>query len=161
MALELCANCGCFPLPKVSRQLKTHGVVAELFATRWFVALFANSLPIETTLRVWDAFLLEGAKVLHRVALALLRVAEPRLLQCNDQQEVLCALQEEQAGCLDCERLMTLAFDPYHFLRSFPRSRSTRHTPAPRPRHARPPPPPPSPCEYAQQSTADCTAVDS
>ena len=110
-------------LPKVSKQLRLHGVIAELFATRWFVALFANSLPIETTLRVWDAFLLEGQKVLHRVGLAMLRVAEARLLQCQDQQELLCTLQEEQAGCFDCERLMTLAFDRYSFLRSFPRAR--------------------------------------
>jgi len=110
-------------LPKVSKQLRVHGVIAELFATRWFVALFANSLPIETTLRVWDAFLLEGQKVLHRVGLAMLRVAEARLLQCQDQQELLCTLQEEQAGCFDCERLMTLAFDRYSFLRSFPRAR--------------------------------------
>jgi hypothetical protein len=110
-------------LPKVSKQLRVHGVIAELFATRWFVALFANSLPIETTLRVWDAFLLEGQKVLHRVGLAMLRVSEARLLQCQDQQELLCTLQEEQAGCFDCERLMTLAFDRYSFLRSFPRAR--------------------------------------
>jgi len=110
-------------LPRVSKQLQKHGVVAELFATRWFVAVFANSLPIETTLRVWDAFLLEGCKVLHRIGLALLRIAQPRLLACTDQQELLCAIQEEQAGCLDCERLMSLAFDSHGFLRSFPRSR--------------------------------------
>ena len=110
-------------LPRVAKQLHKHGVIAELFATRWFVALFANSLPIETTLRVWDAFLLEGTKVLHRVGLALLRVAEPRLLACTDQQELLCTLQDEQAGCLDCERLMSLAFDRQSFLRSFPRGR--------------------------------------
>ena len=85
-------------LPRVAKQLHKHGVIAELFATRWFVALFANSLPIETTLRVWDAFLLEGTKVLHRVGLALLRIAEPRLLACTDQQELLCTLQDEQAS---------------------------------------------------------------
>ena len=83
-------------LPRVARQLEANGVAAELFATRWFVAIFANSLPIETTLRVWDVFLLEGCKVLHRVALALLRIAEPRLLECRDQQELLCTLQSEQ-----------------------------------------------------------------
>ena len=94
-----------------------------LGALSWFVALFANALPVETTLRVWDAFLLEGSKVLHRVGLALLRVAEPRLLACGDQQELLCAIQEEQANCLDCERLLSLAFDKISFLRSFPRAR--------------------------------------
>ena len=68
-------------------------------------------------------FLLEGCKVLHRVGLALLRIAEPRLLACHDQQELLCALQEEHAQCLDVERLLSVAFDKFSFLRSFPRSR--------------------------------------
>lgn len=86
-------------MPKLAAHLTHHAVVPELFATRWFVALFANALPVETTLRVWDAFLLEGSKVLHRVGLALLRVAEPRLLACRDQQELLCAIQEEQGAC--------------------------------------------------------------
>ena len=70
-------------LPRLSAHLEKHAVVAELFVTRWFVAIFANALPVETTLRVWDAFLLEGVKVLHRIGLAVLRVAEPRLLACR------------------------------------------------------------------------------
>ena len=110
-------------LPRLSAHLEKHAVVAELFVTRWFVAIFANALPVETTLRVWDAFLLEGVKVLHRIGLAVLRVAEPRLLACGDQQELLCAIQEEQANCLDCERLIALAFHKKTFLRSFPRAR--------------------------------------
>ena len=110
-------------LPRLSQHLEHHCCVVELFATRWFVALYANALPIETTLRVWDAFLLEGCKVIHRVGLALLRIAEPRLLACHDQQELLCALQEEHAHCLDVERLLSVAFDKFSFLRSFPRGR--------------------------------------
>ena len=82
-------------------------------------------------LRVWDAFALEGVKVLHRVALALLKVlppplpgssrrlrprgvpqvAEARLLACADEQAMLCTLQEEQARCFDSDRLFSLAFD--------------------------------------------------
>ena len=78
--------------------LQEHGVIAELFATGWFMAAFANYLPTETTLRVWDAFLLEGTKVLHRIGLALLRIAEPRLLACTDQQELLTVIKEEQVA---------------------------------------------------------------
>ena len=110
-------------LPRLAKLLETHGVCAELFATRWFVATFANALPVETTLRVWDTFMLEGVKVLHRVGLSLLKLCEPRLLRCADQQEVLSVLCEEQAQCVDCERLLATAFDRRAFLRSFPRSR--------------------------------------
>ena len=68
--------------------------------------------------------------------LALLRVAEPRLLACRDQQEILLTLQEEQANCLDCERLLSLAFDRVSFLRSFPRARVESLRRKPRPRKA-------------------------
>ena len=110
-------------LPRLAPHLQRHCVVPELFAMRWFVAIFANALPVETTLRVFDAFLLEGVKVLHRVGLSLLRIAEPRLLRGADQQELLMTLQDEQANCLDCERLLSLSFDRHSFLRSFPRAR--------------------------------------
>lgn len=33
-------------MPRLAAHLERHGVVTELFATRWFVAIFANALPI-------------------------------------------------------------------------------------------------------------------
>lgn len=40
----------------------------------WFKCLFVTVLPAETTARVWDCMFVEGPKVLHRVALSLLKV---------------------------------------------------------------------------------------
>ena len=61
-------------LPRLAKHLRQHCVQSELYATRWFVGVFANTLPIETVLRVWDVFFFEGAKILHRVGIALLKV---------------------------------------------------------------------------------------
>lgn len=36
-----------------------------------YLGLYCNSLPAETTARVWDALFNEGPKILFRVALAL------------------------------------------------------------------------------------------
>ena len=36
------------------------------------IAAATYTLPIESVLRVWDVFLFEGAKILHRVGIALL-----------------------------------------------------------------------------------------
>lgn len=44
---------------------------------------------MQTTARVFDVLLLEGSKVLHRVALAVFKLAEPHLLRCRDT--VACA----------------------------------------------------------------------
>ena len=59
-------------LPRLAKHLRQHCVQSELYATRWFVGIFANTLPIESVLRVWDVFLFEGAKILHRVGISLL-----------------------------------------------------------------------------------------
>jgi hypothetical protein len=52
-----------------------------MFATDWFLVLFATSLPSETAARVWDCLFLEGPKVLFRVALALLEMHAPLLMR--------------------------------------------------------------------------------
>ena len=111
-------------LPALSAHMLAHGVVAELFAPRWFVALFAPTLPIQTTLRVWDAFCLDGLAAIHRVGLALLRIVEGPLLACDSQAAILLTMQREHARCHDVDRLFQLAFDGARlFLPRVPRAR--------------------------------------
>lgn len=43
------------------------GVPAELYTTPWFIAAFANTFPVETRLRLWDVFLLNGVSFIHQV----------------------------------------------------------------------------------------------
>lgn len=40
------------------------------YATKWYITLFANSVPFQTQLRLWDAFLLEGRDVFILTAVA-------------------------------------------------------------------------------------------
>ena len=44
------------------------------YATKWYITLFANSVPFQTQLRLWDAFLLEGHDTFVVVALAIVWV---------------------------------------------------------------------------------------
>ncbi|XP_053417442.1 carabin isoform X1 [Nycticebus coucang] len=62
-------------LPRVHKHLQQVGVGPLLYLPEWFLCLFARSLPFPTVLRVWDAFLSEGVKVLFRVGLTLVRLA--------------------------------------------------------------------------------------
>lgn len=110
-------------LPRLSAHLAANGVAPELYATKWFIALYSSTLPIATVLRIWDAFFCEGVKVLHRVGLALLKICEARLLACTEQHHLLLVIQHEEAGCHDVGRLFALAFDTRAFVGPFPRSR--------------------------------------
>ncbi|OAV88294.1 hypothetical protein PTTG_29076 [Puccinia triticina 1-1 BBBD Race 1] len=46
----------------------------------WFLSLFADALPIQTLLRVFDLFLIDGSLLLFRIALALLKINAPTIL---------------------------------------------------------------------------------
>ena len=55
-------------LPLLAEHLDTHGVDPALFSLNWFLCLFVDTLPANTYLHIWDAFLFEGSKVIPGVA---------------------------------------------------------------------------------------------
>jgi len=55
-----------------------------LFCSKWFICIYAEVLPTETVLRIWDTVFYEGSKILFRVALGLLKMNQDKLLSKND-----------------------------------------------------------------------------
>jgi len=51
-------------LPLVAAHFATLNFDLTLFAFSWFLTLFVDNIPVETYLRIWDAFMYEGSKVL-------------------------------------------------------------------------------------------------
>ena len=47
----------------LSINTESHGVDPVLLSLNWFLCLFVDSLPVNTYLHIWDAFLFEGSKV--------------------------------------------------------------------------------------------------
>lgn len=45
---------------------------ASSYATKWYITLFANTVPFQTQLRIWDALLLEGQDLLVMTSVALI-----------------------------------------------------------------------------------------
>ncbi|KJA28455.1 hypothetical protein HYPSUDRAFT_155709 [Hypholoma sublateritium FD-334 SS-4] len=58
-------------MPAVYAACSRHGVATTAYATKWYITLFANSVPFQTQLRLWDAFLLEGYDVFVAMAVAV------------------------------------------------------------------------------------------
>ena len=59
-------------MPVVYAAFKKHMVSTTSYATKWYITLFANSVPFQTSLRLWDAFLLEGPDLFVIVAIAVI-----------------------------------------------------------------------------------------
>ena len=51
-----------------------------MFATKWIMTIFTQDFPFELCLWMWDIFVNEGWKIVYRVMLALLKLAEKELL---------------------------------------------------------------------------------
>ena len=47
-----------------------------LFATSWYLTLFATTLPFNVVVRICDIFFFDGYKILHKMALAIFKIKE-------------------------------------------------------------------------------------
>lgn len=113
-------------LPRLAQHMEELHCDMSLLATDWFLCLYSTSLPAETTLRVWDSLLLEGPKVLFRVALALLKMNEPLLLIADNPGDLLRVARKSVSEEFDRDELMRVAFDGIGSL-SMDRIQDLRH----------------------------------
>ena len=98
-------------LPKLSNHMKVLQCDMSLLATEWFLCLYSTSLPSETTARVWDCLLLEGPKILYRIALALFKIHEPMMLATTNPGELLKAMRSATCSEYNRDELLKVAFD--------------------------------------------------
>ncbi|KAI7885983.1 hypothetical protein K492DRAFT_203534 [Lichtheimia hyalospora FSU 10163] len=77
-------------LPDLAAHMEAHGVHAAMYASQWFLTLFAYGFPLPLVERIYDIVFAEGAaETIMRVAIAMLRRAEPRILQETEFEDLL------------------------------------------------------------------------
>lgn len=81
-----------------------------LGVTNWLMSMFISSLPLETTLRVWDVLFYEGARTFFRVALAIFRLSQKPILAVTDPMEIFQLVQTAPKQMLDPNALLDLCF---------------------------------------------------
>ncbi|CAO3654291.1 unnamed protein product [Cunninghamella echinulata] len=67
-------------LPHLHRHFEHLGIRSNMYASQWFMTLFAYKFPIDFVFRVYDLILAQGIEALHRLALALLEKNQSTLL---------------------------------------------------------------------------------
>lgn len=72
-------------LPNLSAHLELLEIELEALTFQWFLSVFTDCLSAEALFRVWDVVLCmhDGSTFLFQVALALLKLNEKQLLQCD------------------------------------------------------------------------------
>jgi hypothetical protein len=113
--------------PKLYTLMENHDVPLTLITCEWFMTLFVNALPIESVLRVWDAFFYEGTKVLFRISLAIFHMNEKEISKAADQEQLMTLLKRLPKRALDCEALIQIAFEAVGPLRMAAIDRKREH----------------------------------
>uniref|UniRef100_A0A3B4C8T3 TBC1 domain family, member 2 n=1 Tax=Pygocentrus nattereri TaxID=42514 RepID=A0A3B4C8T3_PYGNA len=115
-------------LPRLVAHLEEHNVDVSLITFNWFMVVFVESLPSDILLKVWDAFIFEGTKVIFRYALALFKYKEDDILKIHDSVEIYQYLRFFTKTVTDSRKLTSIAFED---LNPFPmkllRNRRTLH----------------------------------
>lgn len=94
-------------VPALARHVDAMQVPWALICSKWFICLYAEVMPIETVLRVWDCLFSEGSKILFRVALAVFKSNEKSLLAKKDLASLIdefkmCMLKDNVVDCHTC-----------------------------------------------------------
>merc|ERR1719397_697982 len=98
-------------IPDLYVHFQSQAIHTNLYASSWFLTLFATALPLTLACRVMDCFLSEGIEVIFRLSLALLLRARAELLH-HDMEGVLTYFQRDMPPqfAADPEAVFSLAF---------------------------------------------------
>ncbi|KAI0432511.1 RabGAP/TBC [Xylaria sp. FL1042] len=91
-------------------ELTTRLPPITLCMTAWFMSCFIGTLPIESTLRVWDIFFYEGSKTLFRIALTVFKLGEPEIKKVGDPMEIFQVVQTIPRKIIDVNGLLDACY---------------------------------------------------
>ncbi|KAI9312105.1 rab-GTPase-TBC domain-containing protein [Dichotomocladium elegans] len=76
--------------PNLADHMEANGVHAAMYASQWFLTLFAYGFPLPLVERIYDIVFAEGAaETIMRVAIAMLRRSEQKILQETEFEDLL------------------------------------------------------------------------
>lgn len=98
--------------PAIHQQVTTLGLPWPVVTTKWFICLFAEVLPVETVLRIWDCLFYEGSKIIFRVCLTLIKSQTSSLLACDDFGSLASAFKSttSDSSTLHCHQFLQKIF---------------------------------------------------
>lgn len=100
-------------VPLVNEKMNELGLPWIVIMTKWFICLFSEVLPTETTLRVWDVIFSEGYKIIFRTSLAIVLLLKDEIMKIddiNDLAEVFRRISKDNRF-LDGNNFLKFMFD--------------------------------------------------
>ncbi|CAJ0627040.1 841_t:CDS:2 [Entrophospora sp. SA101] len=70
-------------LPKIHNHLLAQGINSSMYASQWFMTLFAYKFPLSLVFRIYDTIFTEGIEAIFRFSIALLKRNEKKIVELN------------------------------------------------------------------------------
>jgi len=97
-------------MPKIYNKLIELNIYPTMYASQWFFTCFSNCLPFNIVVRIFDCFLLEGEKIIYRVALALFKLKEKNIIKKKNFEDVMEILKSINNETKNPDLLLQTAF---------------------------------------------------
>ncbi|KAI7830608.1 rab-GTPase-TBC domain-containing protein [Gamsiella multidivaricata] len=97
-------------MPRLYAHFEEMHVDVTAVTFSWFLTLFTDCLPVETLLRVWDIFFVEGMIIVFKVALAILWMNEKEIMKCRNGAAVYCYMKQMTLSMHQPDKLIKVAF---------------------------------------------------
>ncbi|KAG2172683.1 hypothetical protein INT43_000030 [Umbelopsis isabellina] len=76
--------------PEIADHLSSNGIHPAMYASQWYLTLFAYCFPISLVLRIYDVVFAEGAvETIMRIAIALLRKNQEKILAMDEFEQLM------------------------------------------------------------------------
>ena len=98
-------------MPKIYNKLIELNIYPTLYASQWFFTCFSNCLSFNIVVRIFDCFLLEGEKIIYRVALALIKLKEDIIIKSKSFETVMETLKSNSNEIKSPDILLETAFN--------------------------------------------------
>ncbi|WVQ84107.1 hypothetical protein IAT38_006252 [Cryptococcus sp. DSM 104549] len=95
-------------LPKIDAHFQELGVDLASITFGWFLSLFTDCLPVETLFRVWDVFFVEGHDSIFRVAVAILKLNETEICNCESVSDLFSFISSMTSRLWGADKLISL-----------------------------------------------------
>ncbi|KAG0174376.1 GTPase-activating protein [Apophysomyces sp. BC1034] len=89
-------------LPHIARHFESQGIRSHMYASQWFITLFAYKFPLDMVFRIYDVVLADGIDILHRISLALMEKNQSTILSL-DFDVLVHYLKNEMLEMYECE----------------------------------------------------------
>lgn len=96
-------------IPKVYCLLRDKKVYPTMYAAQWFFTFFSCVFKFDILVRIFDSLLLEGFKVIYRIALGIMKVNENKLISKRGFEDLMNELRQITEN-VTCDSLLKGSF---------------------------------------------------